>query len=84
MKITYDKQADAAYVMIAHRIRDWESGTQVHEIATPGGHGEIALDFDSQGRLLGVEVLGAGRVLPAGVLAEAEPNQDTEPAQDTI
>ncbi len=71
MKITYDKQADAAYIMIADHITDGESAIQLHSIETPGGKGEVILDFDSDGKLLGVEVLGAEQVLPPEVLAHA-------------
>lgn len=73
MKITYDKQADAAYVMIADRIHDGEAATQLHSIETPGGKGEVTLDFDRNGKLLGMEILGAEHVLQPEVLARAEP-----------
>jgi uncharacterized protein YuzE len=33
--------------------------------------GEVALDFDACGRLLGIEVLHASAVLPAAVLTDA-------------
>lgn len=73
MKITYDKQADAAYVMIADRIHDGEAATQLYSIETPGGKGEVTLDFDRNGKLLGMEILGAEQVLQPEVLARAEP-----------
>jgi uncharacterized protein YuzE len=73
MKITYDKQADAAYVMIADRIHDGEATTQLHSIQTPGEKGEVTLDFDRNGKLLGMEILGAEQVLQPEVLAHAEP-----------
>ena len=41
----------------------------VHEIE---GVGEIVLDFDKKGRLLGVEVLGARSLLKPGTLARAK------------
>ena len=73
MKITYDKQADAAYVMIADCIDDGEAAIQLHSIETPGGKGEATLDFDRNGKLLGMEILGAEEVLQPEVLARAEP-----------
>ena len=73
MKITYDKQADAAYVMIADRIQDGEAAIQLHSIETPGGKGEVTLDFDRNGKLLGMEILGAAQVLHPEVLARTEP-----------
>ncbi|AJW79005.1 DUF2283 domain-containing protein [Clavibacter michiganensis] len=72
MKITYDTAADAAYIQVVPDIKPGQSAEQIHSIATPGNRGEIVLDFDSDGRLLGVEVLQAGDVLSAEVLAAAE------------
>jgi uncharacterized protein YuzE len=61
----YDPVADAAYIYVKHPI---ESG-EVRETVpvdvserTPVGSG-INLDFDAVGRLLGVEILGARRIL---------------------
>ena len=38
---------------------------------TPGDRGEVALEFDADGRLLWLEVLHASAVLPASVLTDA-------------
>jgi uncharacterized protein YuzE len=72
MRVTYDAAADAAYVSLVDTIGDGEAATQIHSITTPGDRGEVALDFDADGRLLGIEVLHASAVLPAAVLAGAE------------
>ncbi|ALD14441.1 DUF2283 domain-containing protein [Clavibacter capsici] len=72
MKITYDAEADAAYIQVVAAIGAGQVAEQIHSIATPGHKGEISLDFDSNGQLLGVEVLQAGDVLAAEVLAAAE------------
>ena len=72
MRLTYDPSADAAYLHLADPIGDGESATQIHSITTPGDRGEVALDFDADGRLLGIEVLHASAVLPTRVLADAE------------
>jgi uncharacterized protein YuzE len=71
MRVTYDAAADAAYVSLVDIIGDGEAATQIHSITTPGDRGEVALDFDADGRLLGIEVLHASAVLPAAVLADA-------------
>lgn len=71
MRVTYDPAADAAYVELAGPVGDGEVATTIHSIATPGDRGEVALDFDADGRLLGIEVLRASAVLPAAVLADA-------------
>lgn len=71
MKITYDSQADAAYIRVGGPITDGQATQQIHSIETPGGNGEITLDFDDAGHLLGVEVLFASSVLAPDVLASA-------------
>lgn len=71
MRVTYDADADAAYVELAGSIADGDAATTIHSITTPGDRGEIALDFDADGRLLGIEVLHASAVLPTAVLAAA-------------
>jgi len=73
MRVTYDAVADAAYIALAGPVGDGETATTIHSLLTPGDRGEVALDFDADGRLLGIEVLHASAVLPAAVLAEAEP-----------
>ncbi|MDE3723116.1 DUF2283 domain-containing protein [Nocardiopsis sp. N85] len=72
MRIGYDAEADAAYITVVDHIGDGEAEVQRHSIRTPDPEGEIILDFDARGFLLGVEVLGAARVLPPEVLATAE------------
>ncbi|WP_434156867.1 DUF2283 domain-containing protein [Clavibacter michiganensis] len=71
MRVTYDAVADAAYVELAGPLGETEAATTIHSIATPGDRGEVALDFDADGRLLGIEVLRASAVLRASVLADA-------------
>lgn len=72
MKITYDKEADAAYVQLVDEILDGEASTQLHSIDTPGQKGEIIIDFDAEGRILGLEILGAKDVLREETLALAQ------------
>ena len=52
MRITYDKEADALYIAFG------EGPATVEEVA-----GGIALDRDSEGRLLGIETLDASKRL---------------------
>lgn len=72
MKITYDKEADAAYVQLVDEILDGEASTQLHSIDTPGQKGEVIIDFDAEGRILGLEILGAKDVLREETLALAQ------------
>jgi len=73
LKIKYDRSVDAAYIYLAKHI-------------APGGvartcpcdplevDGEINLDFDAEGRLIGIEVLGASQKLLSDLLRQAEPD----------
>jgi len=69
MRFTYDADVDAAYLTLVDRdIRPGEAAQQSDIIATPGGAGSVILDFNVDGRLLGIEVLSARAVLPAELL----------------
>jgi len=52
VRITYDKEADALYIAFG------EGPAIVEEVAEG-----IALDWDSEGRLLGIEILDASKRL---------------------
>jgi uncharacterized protein YuzE len=59
MKMSYDPEADAAYISLAdHPVAESE------EVAR-----SVVLDFDAEGRLLGIEVLNATNTLAPGALA---------------
>lgn len=61
-KIERDAETDTAYIYVVNSIDDGEAVSQVR--ATPvNGDAEIILDFDAAGFLLGVEIIGASRVL---------------------
>jgi uncharacterized protein YuzE len=72
--IRYDADADAAYVRLAHppapdplgtgRFRE----THVMRAAHTDWPGELNVDVDAEGRILGIEILGARRVLPHEML----------------
>ncbi|GEC76047.1 MULTISPECIES: DUF2283 domain-containing protein [Microbacterium] len=65
MSIRYDPEVDAAYITIGRDLLPGEAAAQVADIRDPRGDGEIILDFDSEGYLLGIEVLHASRLLRA-------------------
>lgn len=73
MHLSYDAQADAAYIRLGGPLAPGQASQQLHSIQTPGGRGEITLDFDEAGHLLGIEVLLASAVLSPDVLATATP-----------
>ncbi|WOF21470.1 DUF2283 domain-containing protein [Microbacterium betulae] len=65
MSVRYDPEADAAYIPIGREPRTGEAEQQIAEIRNPSGTGEIILDFDRDGHLIGVEILEASRLLRA-------------------
>jgi len=66
MRIEYDKDVDAAYIYIAGDIEDGEAKKTIEL------NSNIILDFDSENKLIGVEVLNASKVLNKKVLSEAD------------
>lgn len=71
MHIEYDPEVDAAYIYVVHSIGPGEASRQVSSIKTPNLDSEIILDFDDEGRLLGIEGLGASDTLKNETLAAA-------------
>lgn len=72
MRISFDPEADAAYIQLADVIG--AGGVAFTYGCDPSDvDGMIHLDFDSDGRLVGIEVLDASSKLPPEVLLQAEP-----------
>ncbi|WP_448390336.1 DUF2283 domain-containing protein [Microbacterium aurum] len=72
MKLSYDREANAAYLQIGDSIEPGESVRQLEVRGEDGGFGQFILDFDSDGKLLGLEILFASDVLPSSVLEVAD------------
>lgn len=71
MRITYDPDADAAYIYLIDKIgAGGVDRTIPVDPAAVGGM--INLDFDESGRLLGIEVIDASKFLPDELLRLAE------------
>jgi len=70
MKITYDEQTDAAYIYLTS---DVVTNNVAHTyMCNPlEVNGQINLDFDLSGKLIGIEILDAKRKLSSLVLQEA-------------
>ena len=68
MRVEYDRQADSAYIYLVDKIAPGQAKKQ--EIC--GELPDVILDFDEGGLILGIEVLGASRLLPRELLQEAE------------
>lgn len=69
--MTYDSEADAAYITFGNDIEPKESAQQVSLIETPNGQTQVTIDVDSEGYILGIEILSASLGLREDVLNEA-------------
>ena len=72
MRIRFDPEVNAAYLPVGREPRAGESVAQIDQIYYPHGHGEIILDFDAAGHLIGVEIVGARALLRPETLADAD------------
>ena len=66
MKIEYDKEVDAAYIYLKDTIKESEVKKSV-ELKE-----NIIFDYDNGGKLIGVEILDASKVLNKEVLLKAQ------------
>ncbi len=68
MKITYDRSIDAAYILLGDEIGI--GGVAKTYSCDPSEiNGEINLDFDLAGQLVGIEVQDASKRLPLNFLS---------------
>jgi uncharacterized protein YuzE len=68
MNIEYDQTVDAAYIYVGGKIAPGGVATSYHCNPAKVG-GIINLDFDVEGRLIGIEILDARLRLPPEALA---------------
>ena len=68
MDFSYDPEADAAYIQLVPISRGGVKETVCVADEYPELVGDVNLDLDGEGRLLGVEILGALRFLPPELL----------------
>ncbi|MDP8910834.1 MAG: DUF2283 domain-containing protein [Actinomycetota bacterium] len=66
MRATYDEETDGAYIY----LRAIGPGEAVQQVLVEDDRlrGDVILDLDRDGKLLGIEVLGARSLLPTNVL----------------
>ena len=68
LRVTFDPQTDAAYVYLQEQTAlDGAIRTVYIDMLDLGG--AVGVDVDSHGRIVGLEVLDAARLLPAQFLA---------------
>ncbi len=70
MRVTYDPEADAAFVYLTSIGAGEAASSTV--LDRPIQEGAIIAVFDHADHLVGIEVLGASRVLPREILDAAE------------
>ena len=66
MNLKYDTEVDAAYLYLTAIKEGGVKKTYLCDPREVGG--QINLDFDEDGRMVGIEVLGASRLLPKVLL----------------
>ena len=64
MKLEYDKEADAAYIYIKYPIKEGEAEKTIEL------NEDLIVDFDKDGKLIGIEILNASMVIGKEVLKE--------------
>jgi uncharacterized protein YuzE len=72
LKVEYDKNVDAAYINLIPSQSAAATRTYACDPEEVGG--QIQLDFDDAGQLIGIEVLDASHLLPADVLKSSTPD----------
>ena len=71
MRVTYDGEANAAYVYLQDKISPG-AVKRSYVCNHDGLDGEIILDVDENNRLIGIEVLHASNRMPSPLLEGAE------------
>lgn len=80
MDLAYYEEVDAAYLTVVDEVGPGESVRQVHLPLSRDAPSDLVLALDEAGHLLGIEILGASRLLRPGLLAGApRPGPPREP-----
>ncbi len=64
--VAYDAEADGAYIHFADDVI--AGGVRTIPVDPQAIHGMVNLDIDADGRIVGLEVLGATKLLPIELL----------------
>ena len=74
LKATYDRQANAAYIYFGDPLQAGAPGAAVKTYTCDPitVNGMINLDFNKEGRVIGIEILDARSRLPSYLLDAAE------------
>jgi uncharacterized protein YuzE len=69
VRVTYDAEVDAAYIYLESAPQPGSAVTTL-SLDPREVNGEVNIDLDFEGRIIGIEVLEASRLLPAGFVQE--------------
>lgn len=77
LRFSYDPEADAAYLYLdaehaEHAGAAGKWANMISAIFAPEMEGEVNLDLDAHGRVLGIEFIGASHILPTQLLHPPE------------
>ena len=64
MKFEYDEDVDAAYINLKHPIEEGDAKKTVKV------NDNLILDYDAKGKLIGIEILHASKILNKEALAK--------------
>ena len=67
MRVTYDAEVDAAYIYLESAPQPGSAVTTL-SLDPREVNGEVNIDLDVEGRIIGIEVIDASRLLPAGFM----------------
>jgi uncharacterized protein YuzE len=67
MRVTYDAEVDAAYIYLVDAPLPGSAVTTL-SLDPREVNGEVNIDLDFEGRIIGIEVLDASRLLPTGFM----------------
>jgi uncharacterized protein YuzE len=68
MEFSYDPAADCAYIQLVPIARGGVHESVPVAVEFPELRGDVNLDLSREGRLLGIEIVGARKFLPAELL----------------
>lgn len=68
MKFEYDSEADAAYISLVGCEEISEK--QISGISIDGMDGEIEIALNGEGRVIGIEFVGASHILPVEMIGK--------------
>jgi uncharacterized protein YuzE len=67
MRVSYDAEIDAAYIYLVDAPLPGSAVTTL-SLDPREINGEVNIDLDLEGRIMGIEVLDASRLLPKGFM----------------